>query len=128
MKKNNYTDSFIKEFGEGLSGSVVTPEPIEPPIDFTLTNTAKTKKKSQHFIGTKDAAKYLKQWNVFKADFTKFLQLSKDPINYLNPENEIYSLREKLLRYELIDFETFLQIQKIHLFQNYRMYLVNQRR
>lgn len=59
------------------------------------------------FIDYKTAGKYIKQWTVFKNELDSFLKLSRVPANYNDFKSPIHSLRENLLKYELIDLETF---------------------
>lgn len=57
---------------------------------------------------TNDVAnKYIKQWTTFKSELSSFLEKSRIPAKYNDPKSSIHSLREKLLEYELMEFESF---------------------
>ncbi|MBK6861713.1 MAG: hypothetical protein IPG95_15715 [Saprospiraceae bacterium] len=58
-------------------------------------------------IDNATALKYIRQWKAFTTDLSMFLEKSRIPAKYSDPKSTIHSLREKLLEYELIEFETF---------------------
>jgi len=104
----NFIDDFIVQFGK------TNPVPTQPKkgtnqksptLKVSLVMMPGT---NPHAISAVEAALYLSQWKIYKSDYNEFLNLSKVPANYNNPGNKIYSLRESLLRYELIDSETFI--------------------
>lgn len=104
----NFIDDFIDQFGTTKPVPTLTkkqPTQKSTPLKVSLVMLPGT---NPHAISAVEAALYLSQWKIYKADYNEFLSLSKVPANYNNPSNKIYSLRESLLRYELIDSETFM--------------------
>ena len=72
-----------------------------------ITTPNKNPTTSGSFITYKTAGKYIKQWTTFKNELDSFLKLSRVPANYNDFKSPIHALRENLLKYELIDLETF---------------------
>ncbi len=117
---DNFVDQFIAE-------NLESPENMQPDIKKKEGSKKKSipvspilmmPKSNPHAITLSDAAKYLNQWKLYKSTYYEFLKLSKNPSNYINPSNNIYTLRDNLLKYELIDMETFMDLNYIKKLSN----------
>jgi hypothetical protein len=102
----NFILEFIRQFSSKKTAKASSPPSItkSTPIKVSFVMMPGS---NPHAINEFEAAIYLNQWQVYKDDYYEFLNLSKIPANYSDPNNRIYLLRDSLLKYELIDFETF---------------------
>ena len=101
---SNFKDDFLSAC---LSPNGVSKNKLVSLSKVGLVGNDPKKLQSGMFISYQTASKYITQWSTFKNELESFLHLSRIPANYNDNKSPIHTLRENLLKYELIDLETF---------------------
>lgn len=101
---SEFVEVYSNEVGNNPNKNHIVLVPTIPPKT-TLNGNSKTSNGVP--INNETALKYIRQWKEFTSNFSLFLQKSRIPAKYNDPRSSIHSLREELLEYELIEFETF---------------------